>query len=119
MRSERGRLPQALVDVLLARGIERSELHGCRPDEIERVRVAQRVDALPSVYVEFLTVMGREAGAFLPGTDVFYPHPVELKTEARALLSENGVADFLGDSEVVVSMHQGFRRVRNGFGVFG
>ena len=67
MRSERGRLPQALVDVLLARGIERSELHGCRPDEIERVRVAQRVDALPSVYVEFLTVMAVEQAPSCPG----------------------------------------------------
>lgn len=97
------------VRSLLDEGAKSSDFEGCTPDEIEQVRVAQGVSGLPAEYQEFLQAMGRGTSAVIAGEDIFYPYPLELKSDARELLLENGVDDFLDDSALVISMHQGYQ----------
>ena len=44
-------------------------IEGCSEDEIEMVRLRQKVDFLPQVYREFLGVMGRHGGDLFLGSD--------------------------------------------------
>lgn len=48
----------ALIDLLLGDGAQRSDFVGCNDVEIEQIRVAQGIAMLPPSYEEFLKVMG-------------------------------------------------------------
>ena len=92
-------------------------VRGCSPAEVAEVAARQGV-ALPERYVEFLLVMGRGAGAFFRGSDVFYPTVLELKGRAQDLLEECGRPFILPGDAVVFFMHQGYQfmycRTRDG-----
>ncbi|PPK65611.1 SMI1/KNR4 family protein [Actinokineospora auranticolor] len=81
---------------------------GLTDAEIEAVRAAQGVSALPAYYIGFLRRMGREAGAFLVGTDIFHPRILEVPEGARELLAENDESHLLPDGAVVFALHQGY-----------
>ena len=85
------------------------ELHGMTESEIEEVRLDQRVDFLPGRYVEFLKVMGRDAGPIWFGTDAFYPGILSLKDDALEILRDNDVSDLLPTGAIVFAIHQGYQ----------
>jgi hypothetical protein len=62
----------------------------------------------PVTYEQFLLKIGKEAGRFMQGTDIFYPGIKGLKNEAIALLEENEEEFELPEDSFVFSMHQGY-----------
>ncbi|TDQ00957.1 hypothetical protein [Labedaea rhizosphaerae] len=99
-----------LADYLVARGIATPQtLVGCTPDEVAEVRVAQRVDALPEQYEQFLLRMGRKTGDLMRGTDLRYPKVVELADEMHELVEELGWGSFIVPGSTMVAMHGGYQ----------
>src|ERR671930_627899 len=101
-------MPDELRDQLVANGIATvTEIRGCTQIEIENL---ERIvgNQLPIAYRQFLLAIGRGAGAFLKGTDVFYDQVATLTDEARVLLAENGMQDELPEDAFVFYMHQGY-----------
>lgn len=80
---------------------------GCSEKQIEQVKNCIPV-ALPSVYLAFLRAMGRSAGRFMYGSNVFYPHIFKLQTQALDLLAEDCTAPALPPNAFVFLMHQGY-----------
>lgn len=100
---------EEFAEFLVARGIATPEtLVGCTPDEVEQVRVAQRVDVLPEQYEQFLLRMGRKTGDLLRGTDLRYPKVVELADEMHELVEELGWASIIAPGSTMVAMHGGY-----------
>ncbi|GAB2573092.1 hypothetical protein [Kribbella endophytica] len=67
---------------------------------------------MPAEYEYFLRKIGRGAGDFLVGSDVFYPVVLELKGRAEELLAEWDEREVvLGERSLVVNMHQGYQFV--------
>src|SRR6059058_3832878 len=66
------------------------DLHGSTQDEIDEVERDQAAPLAES-YRRFLELIGRGAGQFLQGSDVFYLSVLGLGQAARELLEENGV----------------------------
>lgn len=98
-------LVAAIVDGVTAtaeqlRGLTRAEL-----DEVERDQAAP----LAGSYRRFLELVGRGAGRFLQGSDVFYPAVLGLGRAARELLEENGVPFAWTTGDRVILMHQGYQ----------
>lgn len=85
------------------------EIVGCTPYEVDSVVAAQRVNALPELYIEFLLAMGRKAGNFLVGADFLYPKLLELKEYAYELLYEEGATFQLPDDTFIFLVHQGYQ----------
>jgi hypothetical protein len=52
---------------------------GLNSEEIEQLRVAQAVERLPHIYVEFLQTMGRSSGGIFTGCDLNFETLLELK----------------------------------------
>jgi hypothetical protein len=84
------------------------KVEGCSEQEIEEIRLAQRVDRLPNIYRQFLAVMGREDGRLFLGTDVCYPEILEAKGAVAGLLHINGNPFPFPEDAVVFSVHQGY-----------
>src|SRR5262249_7602915 len=53
--------------------------------EIEKLRLAQSVDKLPSIYLEFLQVMGRKSGGIFAGCSVSFDELLSLKAELQMI----------------------------------
>lgn len=104
--------------ILLRRGTATEDtIKGCSADEIEEIE-SDVGQPLPVAYREFLSKMGREAGAFYVGTDMFYPNLLGITEAARDLVREERSDIVLPDDAVVFSMHQGYQFlfVRSGDG---
>ena len=86
----------------------RASLRGCDARDIRAVEKDVGL-ALPGVYREFLTAMGRGAGRFFQGTDMFLPRLQGLNAAARELLKEDPKAPSLPEDAIVFSMHQGYQ----------
>ena len=96
----------ALIVRCVARGWARaSDIQGCTDSEILNVAARQGV-FLPAAYQTFLRRMGRGAGAFMGGADVFYPAPLGLREKAWELLAEYEYAFALPEDALVFWMHQ-------------
>jgi hypothetical protein len=67
-------------DTMLARAAYHGNFEGMPDDEIEQVKTRQDVQFLPSVYIEFLRVMGRKSGGIFGGCDITLPTLAILKT---------------------------------------
>lgn len=80
--------------------------NGCTPGEILLVesQVGRRI---PSVYRDFLSVLGRATGGFMVGSDYAWDQLTRINTEARELVREGGLS--LPDSAFVFLMHQGYQ----------
>ncbi|WP_030443678.1 SMI1/KNR4 family protein [Actinoplanes subtropicus] len=84
------------------------QLQGLTEAEIEEVERDQSAPLARS-YRQFLELVGRGAGRFLRGSDVFYPSVLGLGDAARALLEENQVKFVLTNEDRVILMHQGYQ----------
>ncbi len=94
---------------LIEKGFAKAgEIHGCSPAEISQI-AALANGALPASYRSFLQNMGRGAGSFLRGTDIFYPEVLRLRGLAEGLVRERPIPWTLTDREFVFSSHQGYQ----------
>lgn len=83
-------------------------IRGCTEEEIaafERVAGCP----LPLRYREFLERMGRGAGHFFKGSDMFLPAILEIREWAEELLAENNHPFRLEGPMLVFGMHQGYQ----------
>ncbi len=99
---------QALIERMVSAGYARTdEIRGCTPEEVAGIEARFGL-RLPQVYREFLLAMGRGAGRFFRGTDVFYPTVFELRQWAEELLEECRQPFALAGDAFVFLMHQGY-----------
>ena len=106
---------QILSDLVEARErlIERgaaglSSFYGCSESEVEQVQ-AEAGLPLPRAYIEFLREMGRGAGRFFEGTDMFFPTMFQNTEAAREMLDELANGLELPEGSFVFAMHQGYQ----------
>ena len=100
---------QALIERMVGAGYALpDEIVGCTPEEVAGIEARFGL-RLPRVYREFLLAMGRGAGRFLRGTDVFYPTVLELRQWAEELLEECGRPFALPEDAFVFLTHQGYQ----------
>jgi hypothetical protein len=88
---------------------KQDEILGCSSAEIDEIEDSSPGVRLPSVYRAFLESMGRSAGQFMRGTDLFYPEILGLRKIAEALLRECAVAWRLERQHFVFCSHQGYQ----------
>lgn len=69
----------------------------------------QKGITLPSIYKDFLKMMGHGAGKFLRGSDCFYQHLPQIQEWAKQLLVENDFPEALPEDAFVFFMHQGYQ----------
>ena len=86
----------------------RTEISPCIDSEIDKVEASQNV-SLPPVYRDFLKLMGRGAGRFFRGSDLYYPDVLTLGEQAKHLLKEDGQPFELPDDAFVFLVHQGYQ----------
>ena len=85
-----------------------SSFYKCSDEDICEVEVdAGR--SLPAAYLEFLKVMGRGAGRFFEGTDLFYPTMLRNTEAAHEMLKELANDLTLPEGSFVFAMHQGYQ----------
>ncbi|MCG5447699.1 hypothetical protein [Micromonospora hortensis] len=98
-------LVAAIADGVTATG---EQLQGLTQSEIDEIEHDQAVPLVQS-YRRFLELVGRGAGHFLQGSDVFYPSVLGLGQAARELLEENRVPFVWTSEDRVILMHQGYQ----------
>lgn len=98
-------LAQRLVNAGIA---TLAQIRGCTSEEIEEVRSGAN-GRLPEAYEIFLRTMGRGAGRFLEGTDIFYPDTLSIRDGAEELLREDRAPFELSASDFVFCSHQGYQ----------
>ena len=86
--------------------LHRDSIEGCTTDEIAQLKKIQNIGKLPPLYVEFLSKLGKKAGAFGVGSDMFYPVLLELKEEAIYILDEE--AGLIPNDAFVFYIHHGY-----------
>lgn len=86
---------------------EEDELIGCTHNEIQSIMNAQGVTWLPVVYVEFMGLLGKQAGSLWKPATFKYPHAKELMSEALRLLKQNGNPIELKQTSFVLQMQEG------------
>lgn len=98
-----------IIIKLLQSGLaNKANLQGCSTSEIEKLEAASQV-VLPGAYKEFLCAIGKSAGEFLIGEDVFYSDILNLRGYADELLAESQAGFVLPKSAFVFLMHQGYQ----------
>jgi hypothetical protein len=97
-------LASSLIDLQICHA---SDIKGASMDDVAAIEetIGQ---PLPGQYREFLLGIGRGAGKFFEGTDIFLSALDGLKDEAASLLKENDQDVELADDAFVFSMHQGY-----------
>ncbi len=99
-----------LFDKLLTLGkVTLDSVEGCRNDEIEEIKRKQGVLRLPEIYIEFLSIFGRQAGYWYEGVDCFYPGLVNLKQSARDTLTFDKNPFQLPDDAFVFLDYDGYQ----------
>ena len=98
-------LISAIVDAGLC---QRHEAQGFSPDEIAQIQNELGL-ILPAQYKEFLSAIGRGAGQYFRGTDMFGSVIRELNQMAVDHLVENKEPFSLPRTLFVFSMHQGYQ----------
>jgi hypothetical protein len=88
----------------------RGKLRGLAPEDVAELerRLAR---PLPTCYRQLLLVMGRDAGEFFIGSDIFgktIDGLLDLQRAALDLITENGNRVRLPDAAFVFLMHQGY-----------
>lgn len=98
-----------VADLLVAQGVATPEtIHGCSAKEIEAVELDVGLP-LPRTYREFLAKMGRGAGNFFVGTDLFYPDVLGVTDAAHELVAEDKAGLVLPKDAIAFMMHQGYQ----------
>ncbi len=93
-----------LSEILRSRG---NKLSPCNARDIENIEQKLKVK-LPEEYLEFLLTMGRGAGKFMLGSDVFIDELLTLKEGALEIIDENNLPP-LPPNAFVFWMHQGYQ----------
>lgn len=94
---------------LITRGTAgESSFYGCSESEIGEIE-AEAGQPLPRAYIEFLRQMGKGAGRFFEGTDVFYPFMFQNTQAAKEMLEELAVGLSLPENAYIFAMHQGYQ----------
>ena len=93
-----------LIDSGLASG---QSFVGCKNEEINELETHFNVK-FPKIYRLFLKKMGKAAGNFMLGTDMFYKHLFGIRDGAIELLQEANSHYTLSHTMFVFSMHQGY-----------
>lgn len=97
------------LENLLSAGITTTErTKGCSDSEIEQIESSLNVK-LPTSYKEFLKFMGKGAGDFLVGTDLFSPMLPTLRAWAEDLLSRTDSRFRLPGNAFIFLVHQGYQ----------
>ncbi|MEH2210538.1 SMI1/KNR4 family protein [Nostoc sp.] len=96
-------LPEPLQLIL-----NENQLLPCSDLEIIQFEQQQGI-TLPSIYKDFLKMMGHGAGKFLRGSDCFYQHLPQIQEWAKELLVENDFSEALPEDAFVFFMHQGYQ----------
>ena len=91
-------------DFLNQRG---ERLKSVSPMEIENIERKYEV-RLPSVYRDFLDLMGKSAGNYMLGSSVFYDELFSLKQGVEELVEENNLEP-IPASAFIFWMHQGYQ----------
>ncbi len=96
------------AEKLLAKGFVYAEepIAGCTEDEIEEMENRFQIK-FPSMYRDYLRVMGRGTGSLLRGEEHCYPDLLKLREWAQELLTESESAFHLPHSAFVIWMSQG------------
>lgn len=98
-----------LMDTLEMRSVaSRSTVSGCNDSEVVEIERQFSTD-LPRTYRVFLSAMGRGAGKFFLGTDIFYPNIMGVTDDARELVAEDEAGIVLPEKSIVFAMHQGYQ----------
>ncbi len=84
------------------------EIAGCTEQEIGALEAAFG-RPLPSSYRAFLAVMGKGAGEFMRGTDMFHEHLAGLRAAAESLGLKSRPPVELRPTDWVFAMHQGYQ----------
>ena len=78
--------PESLYERLIASGIATpNSICGCSATEIRLIE-KQLGLPLPCTYVNFLRVVGKQAGSFMRDIDIFYPRMLQLRQKAEEIL---------------------------------
>ena len=80
----------------------------CSKEEIQEIN-GNTGYKLPKAYLEFLEVMGKDAGKFMRGSSCFINEIPFLKEWAVELLMENNFSEKLPQNAFVFWMHQGYQ----------
>jgi hypothetical protein len=84
------------------------DLLGCSDAEIADLMRVQQVTRVPSLYRDFLRVMGRRPYPLMTGTDWSYEDLLVIKGSFRELLAEDDADPALLDDALVIALHQGY-----------
>jgi len=104
----RGRI-EKVAEILVRRGVvTENTIKGCSAKEIEEV-AADVGRPLPLAYREFLARMGRGAGDFYVGTDLFFPSVLGMGAAAHELVAEDEGGIVLPPDAIAFMMHQGYQ----------
>ncbi|QDU43509.1 SMI1/KNR4 family protein [Symmachiella dynata] len=98
-----------VAEILVRDGVAtENTIRGCSATEIEEVQ-ADVGRPLPLAYREFLAKMGRGAGDFYVGTDIFYPTLLGITEAAHELVAEDEAGIVLPKDAIAFMMHQGYQ----------
>ncbi len=85
-----------------------SQIQGLSKSEIDQLEL-YAMSPLPEIYKEFLTTMGRRAGAFFQGTDIFFESIINNRVAAVELLEEDRSDFKLSQNDFIFASHQGYQ----------
>jgi hypothetical protein len=98
-----------LIDKIIAAGLATPRnILGCSQEEILLLEL-QIGFKLPIVYREILSAIGKSAGKFFLGTDMFFPGLLKLNQYAKELLGDAESSLTLPERACVFLMHQGYQ----------
>jgi len=83
-------------------------LEGCTEEQIDEIKVKQRVNFLPEIYRQFLLWMGRNAGDLYLGSDYTCNRLLHLKDEANSDFERFGHTFRFADDVFVFMSHGGY-----------
>ena len=102
------RLIDTFANELIDSGLAtKRDVVGCSSAEIEELERYFDLE-LPASYKDFLEKMGKGAGLFLQGTDVFYHRLFEIREAMEEVLGLDGNPFSLTKKTFVFSSHQGY-----------
>src|SRR5687768_1499762 len=84
-------------------------VEGLNNFEMKQLCESWQTNELPSVYLEFLHLMGRSAGRILLGTDAFFPRILEMPRASSEFFADNVEGMQLPEGALVFAIHQGYQ----------
>ena len=100
---------QGSIEKLVSAGLASpGQMAGCSEVDIRQLESLAGAK-LPKAYEKFLKAMGRGAGDFLAGTDLFMPKLPNLRTWAETLLQRTNSPFQLPPGIFVFLVHQGYQ----------